>query len=106
MSCLVLCLTCLSIQVFGKVNRFIRPSDPITLLPSSIAFVTYAQSICGLRCLNILNGVNVDLEGGEQFIEVKAGVKDSNILVSVQNVSCMLFVLCIVCLYDVSVISD
>lgn len=73
--------------MFGKVNRFIRPSDPVTLLPASIAFVTYGQAICGLRCLNIFNGVNVDLEGGEQCIEIKAGVKDSNILASVQNVS-------------------
>ncbi len=50
-----------------------RPTDPTTTLPASIAFVTYTQAICGLRCQNLLNNLQVGVsdEGEVQTLVVK-----------------------------------
>ncbi len=69
------------------MTKFARPMDPTTQIPASIAFVTYGQAICGLRCLNILNGFEVGREGDvAQCLEVKTGTKEAPIMLSVQLV--------------------
>lgn len=62
----------------------------------SIAFVTYAQAICGLRCQNILNQyqVGADDDGQPQRIVVKCGTKELTAMLSVQLVSRFLCVAC------------
>lgn len=42
--------------------------DPISTLPTSFAFVTYAQAICALRARNILNDYVVDKEKDAKIV--------------------------------------
>lgn len=50
--------------------------------------MTYAQAVCGLRCLNILNGYQVAVsdEGEPQCIVVSHGTKEKVAMASVQQV--------------------
>ncbi len=60
----------------------------IACIIQSIAFVTYAQAVCGLRCLNILNGYGVGAsdDGEPQRIVVAHGTREKVAMASVQQV--------------------
>ncbi len=68
----------------GKLARFVRPIDPVSLIPSSFAFVTYNQTVCALRAFNIIPNIVHDEETQSKFV-VKAGTKESLSLNSVNK---------------------
>ncbi len=69
-------------ETCGKLARVHRPSDPKTLLPATLAFVTYAQSICALRASLLIDGIVVNERGDK--IRVKMGSKETSVIDAVR----------------------
>jgi hypothetical protein len=67
----------------GKLARIVRPSDPKSLLPASLAFVTYAQAICALRASELIHDLVVN-ERGDRLV-VKMGSKETSVVDSVRQ---------------------
>jgi len=67
----------------------VRPIDPISLIPAAFAFVTYHQTICALRALNLLPQITLepseDSESSACKLTVKAGSKETYSLSSVNK---------------------
>jgi RNA recognition motif-containing protein len=55
-------------EACGKITKFLRPLDPVANLPTSFAFITYAQAICALRAVNLLNNFVIDEEKDVKLI--------------------------------------
>lgn len=83
------------VECCGKIQKFVRPTDPVTQLPTNFALVTYNQGICALRAKNILDNMIIqpavidpatsqETRSEQRFI-VKLGTKETMSLASIQQ---------------------
>eukprot|EP01033_Poteriospumella_lacustris_P010627 gene10627-7560_t len=83
------------VECCGKVNKFVRPTDPVTQLPTNFAIVTYNQAVCAMRAFTILNDFVIQKacagdgaeqeERSEQRLCVKTGTKETPAIQSIQQ---------------------
>eukprot|EP00981_Chlorochromonas_danica_P003841 scaffold725_cov162-Ochromonas_danica.AAC.27 len=68
----------------GKITKYVRPSDPISLLPATFAVISYAQAICAMRAVNLLRDYLVN-EDTDERIDIKLGKKEKVAIESIHK---------------------
>lgn len=62
------------LECCGRVYKWVRPCDPVTLSVKNFGFVTFTQAVGGLRCLTLMNNFLLDASEGI-IICVKAATR-------------------------------
>eukprot|EP01039_Chlorochromonas_danica_P007117 gene7117-7869_t len=71
-------------EACGKITKYVRPSDPISLLPATFAVISYAQAICAMRAVNLLRDYLVN-EDTDERIDIKLGKKEKVAIESIHK---------------------